>query len=77
MRDGGVVVFDFDGVLTSRDTMVFVCRLRLLGDPRRLVTAVPSLLRRSFTRNAGVRQRSDRALVEGRCVVWTAQGTRT
>ncbi|WIE66436.1 HAD family hydrolase [Curtobacterium sp. MCLR17_036] len=63
MRDGGVVVFDFDGVLTSRDTMVFVCRLRLLSDPRRLVAAVPSLLRRSFSRDAGVRQRSDRALV--------------
>jgi phosphoserine phosphatase len=58
-----VVVFDFDGVITSRDTMAYVCRLRLLSDPRRLVAAVPSLVRRVLARDAGARQRADAAIV--------------
>ncbi|PYY51872.1 hypothetical protein DEI84_01920 [Curtobacterium sp. MCBD17_023] len=68
MRTVGVVVFDFDGVITSRDTMAYVCRLRLLSDPRRLVAAVPSLVRRVVARDSRARQRADAALVEAALV---------
>ncbi|PZE86976.1 HAD family hydrolase [Curtobacterium sp. MCBD17_032] len=59
-----VVVFDFDGVITTRDTMATVCRLRLLRDPRRLAAALPSLVRRVTARDPGARQRADSAVVE-------------
>lgn len=58
-----IAVFDLDGVLTSRDTMAYLCRLALRGHPGRLIQVAAVLAARTLLHTQGVRQKADRVMV--------------
>jgi phosphatidylglycerophosphatase C len=56
--DTGLVVYDLDGVITTRDTFTTFTIEQLCRKPLRLIPAIPVAVRRFFSRDTDLRRRA-------------------